>query len=458
MLAVQRKRTHPRHAVLFILVLCSCITAVRAQKSILRVLNADSLVGRLVNGVEYRELIGNVRIQQEKVFITCDRALQNITDNSAELTGRVVLTQDTLILKTDAGFYNGNTKTASSTSGVYLNDGHVTLRARYGSYETEPRRARFTSHVDVEDSTVRIFSDTLFYERDSAKAVASGRVLMTYKRDNSVIQGDSAIHYTERKISFFPQRPRLWEIDSVVVTRDSITNAVDSLRLDTLSIVADRMEAYRDSSNRFFALGNVEIVRRDLSARCAEALFFRNDSTIVLRGQPVLWYELNQMTGDSIAVFLANNRIERMSIVGNAFSLSQSKAAEKDTVYPQGRYDQTKGKVILIFFKNDKASLIRVERTAISLYYLYDDRALNGVRRESGDLIVIEFADGKAETIHTLGGIEGTYYPEKFVTGKESTYNLEGFEWKTDRPVQPPYPADTRLGTPKTRQASPKSG
>ena len=56
------------------------------------------------------------------------------------------------------------------------------------------------------------------------------------------------------------------------------------------------------------------------------------------------------------------------------------------------------------------------------------------------DRILIAFVDGEAKEIRTIGGIEGTYFPEKFVTGKESTYNLDGFLWRSDRPAQLPYP------------------
>jgi hypothetical protein len=161
----------------------------------------------------------------------------------------------------------------------------------------------------------------------------------------------------------------------------------------------------------------------------------------VLQQDPVMWYDLNQVTGDSIAVFLANDKLDRLVVTGNAYSTSQSKVAEMDTIYPAGRYDQIKGRKLTVFFKENKASHARVEQTAISLYYVYDSRALNGVRKESGDLILFDFKEGKLDRIHSLGGVEGTYYPEKYVTGKEATYNLDGFNWRSDRPLQPLAPA-----------------
>ena len=410
--------------------------------SLIKVLQADSLRGSNVNNVLYRELIGHVRINQDRVYISCDHAMQNLTDNSVELYGNVVITQDTLVLKTARGAYNGNTKVAASAqnSSVYLHDGHVTLTADGGLYDTGKKLAHFLSHVHVKDSISDIRSDTLLYVRDSSKAVVTGNVQMEYRKENAIVTGDSAIHYVKKKITFFTKSPILWQIDTNIVRKDSLTGKADSIRLDTLSIKSRRMEAYRDSTNYFRVIGDVEIVRKDLSARCGVAQYYRNDSLFILQHEPVLWYDLNQVTGDSIDIFLANDKLDKMIVTGNAYSTSQSKAAEKDTVFPIGRYDQIKGKKLTVVFVNNKASKGRVEQTAISLYYVYDDHALNGVRKESGDLILFDFKEGKLDRIHTIGGVEGTYYPEKYVTGKEATYNLEGFNWRADKPVQPKAP------------------
>lgn len=35
------------------------------------------------------------------------------------------------------------------------------------------------------------------------------------------------------------------------------------------------------------------------------------------------------------------------------------------------------------------------------------------------------------------------FYPEKYVTGVESSYNLEGFVWREDRPVLLPMPEES---------------
>ena len=404
--------------------------------------HADSLVVRSIAGETIRELIGQVSMQQENVRITCDHAIQNISRNSAELIGNVIIIQDTLTLKASHAQYDGNDRLATCNRGVHLNDGQVTLTADRGMYETSKKIARFYQRVQVDESTVSIFSGQLVYFRDSSKAIATEKVLITSKEKNTVITGDSVIHFVKKKISFIPLRPKLWQVDSTVVRRDPTTGKVDSLRLDTLTIVSKSMEAYRDSNARYIARDSVEIVRSGLAARCGEGLFHTSDSLVVLRFAPVLWYETNQMTGDSINVQMRDGAIHFLHVIGNAFAISKSKPTAKDTGYPRGRFDQSKGKSILMVFHDDEIDSVYILKTAMRVYYLYDERALNGVGVESGDQIILSFDAGEPETIKTIGGIEGKYYPEKMVTGKEETFNLEGFLWRDDRPAKPIHPKE----------------
>ena len=76
-----------------------------------------------------------------------------------------------------------------------------------------------------------------------------------------------------------------------------------------------------------------------------------------------------------------------------------------------------------------------VEGRALSVYHLYDDTLANGVNKTSGDRIVMLFADGKAEAITVYGGVEGEYFPENMVRGRETEYALPGFSWRL-RPVR----------------------
>src|SRR5512139_3376475 len=74
--------------------------------------NADSLVGLVIEGQDVRELIGNVRLVQGNVRISCDRALQFIKSGTVNLTGKVVVTDDSLTLTSPRGTYHCDARRA----------------------------------------------------------------------------------------------------------------------------------------------------------------------------------------------------------------------------------------------------------------------------------------------------------------------------------------------------------
>ncbi|MEI7907232.1 MAG: hypothetical protein WCI84_07740, partial [Bacteroidota bacterium] len=197
----------------------------------------------------------------------------------------------------------------------------------------------------------------------------------------------------------------------------------------TLAVKSMVMESFDDSTKKMIVKDSVVIVRGSLSARSGLLRFYRKDGKIELHDKPIVWYQENQVTGDTIFLTLEKKRLKSASIKTRAFVLSQS-----DSLYPN-RYNQLTGRSILMTFKDNKLQQTFVERNAISLYFLYGDSAGNGVNKTSGDAITMKFNDGKPNTIHVTKGIEGSFYPENLLQRNESQYNLDGFFLRNDKPI-----------------------
>ena len=118
-----------------------------------------------------------------------------------------------------------------------------------------------------------------------------------------------------------------------------------------------------------------------------------------------------------------------MYVCGKAVALSLA-----DSLYVN-RFNQMTGQTMILRFTDNKVHRIDVDRTATSLYYLFDGEKPNGLNKTSGDHVTIAFSDGKINTIRVIAGVEGQYYPEKLVKQRESEYNLQGFNWRKDRPL-----------------------
>jgi lipopolysaccharide export system protein LptA len=398
-----------------------CAYGVRAQSEETKPIvltHADSLIGKVIEGETVREVVGNVEFVQGDVVVRCGRAVHYPSRNYAELFGRVSVVRDTVTLTAPRGAYDGNMREARGFDGVRMWNRHIVLTALEGRYRPDEHIAYFRNLVKVVDSTTTITARELTYYEDERRSVAVGDVEVVSARDNGTMFGGLLEHFDDRRYSKMSERPKFVQIDT------SSAGAID-----TLVIVARQMEAYDDSVRRFIATDSVRLVRGPLSGMSREGIYFSERDFVILRGLPVIWYEENQVTGDSATIQLRKRRLEGLFVFGNAFATSRS-----DSSHPS-RVNQQTSRTMTLYFSNDKLQRIEAHGMAVSLYFLYEDGRPNGVNRSSGDRIIVYSPEGTAEKIVVSGGTEGQYFPENLVSGSEASYNLPGFLWRTDRPT-----------------------
>ena len=399
---------------IFILVLQS--SAQQSETIILQ--NADIFAGkRLDNGEDVRELTGNVRFKQGNAKVWCDKATQFLNRNEIELIGNVKIVRDTVTLTAKKGRYYGNTRKADGEGSVKLKTPNIILFADLGTYYLDEQRAFFQRNVRVVDSSVTIFSEQLTYFEKERKSEAMLNVKIVNEEDNVTMFGNYLIHSDSTHYSKMTENPRLIQIDTT-----------DKGEIDTLAVKSIVMESFDDSTKKMIVKDSVVIVRGNLAARSGLLNYYRQNESIELHEKPIVWYQENQVTGDTIFLKLEKKKLRSVSIKTRAFVLSQS-----DSLYPK-RYNQLTGRSILMTFKENKLQKTYVERNAISLYFLYGDSSGNGVNKTSGETILMQFDDGKPNTVHVTKGIEGSFYPENLLKRDESQYNLDGFIVRSDRP------------------------
>ena len=381
--------------------------------------NADSLVGRVLDGQEVRELIGNVRIRQGNVRIACHRALQFLERGLVYLEGDVVMEDDTVTIEAPRGVYHRDERRAEALDSVRLHDGRSELTAGYGEYFMGSQIARFHTAVTVVDSTSIIHADSLRYDRQARTAVAVGHVAVESPLDRLTIFGGRLDHQMgDDGLSRMTVAPVLVQVDT----------AADGV-VDTLVVRSVVMESYRDSLRRLEAIDSVRVVRGDLASVAAHALFFTEGDSILLRGDPVLWYADTQLTGDSMNVYLLSRRLDRLLVTGNAFALSSGERVEAE------RFDQLSADTLELAFEEGKIRQITAQRRATSVYHVYEDSLANGLNKASGDRIVLSFQGGQVFEIRIQGGIEGVYVPEPVLQAHPEDYRLPGFVVRPNRPT-----------------------
>lgn len=400
--------------------------------------HADSLLGRVINGESIREVIGRVEFVQGDVIVRCYRAIHYPSRNQAELFGDVTVIRDTVTLMAPRGVYDGKKRQAFGYDGVRMWNKHLILTAKEGHYLVDDKVAYFKGDVKVVDEATTITAKELIYFEKERKSLARNDVKVVNQRDNSTIFGNYLEHLDDKKQSKILEDPRFVQIDTS-----------SSGKVDTLIITAKQMESFEKPERRFVAMDSVQLVRGELAAKSGEGVYYSQKESIVLRSSPIIWYEDNQITGDSMQIELRDRRLDRVYVSGRAFAVSRSDSLEDRKSPSETRFNQLTSQRMTLYFSDDRLQQIEAEGTAISLYYLYENGVPNGVNKVSGDKIVLVSREGRAESIKVVGGTEGTYYPENLVAGRESSYNLPGFIWRKDRP---------RLGMPLTIVGLPDDG
>lgn len=433
------------------ILLSSLLLAQQAKEMI--IVNGDSLVGKMVNGESIREVHGNVILTQGNVRITCTKAIQYIARNEAELIGKVVVKQDSVIINTDVGYYYGNTKIAHSRSGVSLYDGHINLSSKNGYYYFDEKKAFFYDNVKLFDDVTTMLSDRMTYYNNEDRAEAAGNVEV---RDTaSVMFADSLVHYRNTKISFAYNNITIYDPKSrlaifanrlesykqkdyskiydkpILVKIDTTDDGV----LDTLVISSKLMESYDDSTKRVVATDSVLIARNNFASINDITIFYRNSEYLFTykpesaTTSPVLWNENTQLIGDTVNVYLKDNKLKQLLINSNASIISTNEKYDF-------KYDQISGRKIEMSFGENGLEKTEVTGNVLSIYFLFEDDEPNGLMKSSSERAVILFKDNSVDEVKFYGNAASEYHPENLIEGKEKDFTIPSFLLIKNRPTK----------------------
>lgn len=413
-------------------------------------ITGDSLKGKLIEGENFREVIGNVVITQDDVIITCLKAIQNISKNSAVLIGNVVVKQDSVVITTEKGNYYGNEKITTSDTLVHLQNNSTNLIANTGLYNLETKIAEFNGDVLFYDSVTTLRSQKLIYEKEIEKIIATKNVEVS--DSVSKINADSLIHFRNTKLSEGYGNVKIYSKENNVTIsgkrllddkQNNISKifgdpfliqieALSDSTYDTLYIQSKYMEAKSDSGSKLIAIDSVKIIRGDFLSNNDFTIYDKAAEEITILKQnekpvPILWYENTQITGDSLYIHLDSSKIKNVEIIKNAIMISQ------DSVY-QFRYNQMSGDTIYLYFNDGDLSQTNVNGNVLSIYYLFDEKEPNGLLKSSGEKFKIFIADNKVTDVKLYGSPVSEYHPENLVKGNEKSFTLPTFILYSNKP------------------------
>jgi len=432
-------------------------------------ITADNAV--YYGATQHAVLNGNVRVTQPGLLLTAPHAEYDGGTKVATASGGVTIRDSGATIEATNARYDIGRRIAYFDNGVTLHDDSAVLRANSGEYRSLELKAIFRGNVRVDSDSGTIRSRELTYWRNTGDAYAVGNVVLTSEKYATRLFGDTLVNAPNRDYTLVLGSPKLVRIDTVAAT-DSLA----ARSRDTTVIVARKMEAFRGVAEEYVATDDVKLNRGNLRAVGRIVRFLPKENVIcigpgraapavdssgasigvdtaastakvgvtgetrriagggdtasaskrgdVTNGNPIVWYNDSQLTGDTITVLMQEQALRAIDVLGNSFAVSRGRFDE--------RYDQLAGTRLFFDILLDTIRQVRSEGYASSIYFLYNQESPDGVFRASGDTILVDFADGRAAFIAILRGrrfVEGDAVPEREVAGRERSYRLDGFHW-----------------------------
>lgn len=213
--------------------------------------------------------------------------------------------------------------------------------------------------------------------------------------------------------------------------------------------------AKNDTLRFMQAYHGVRYYRSDLQGVCDSLIYSVRDTLATFVGNPVMWNNQYQITGDTIKAIVLKGGIKRAMINPNAFltqSHDESLTVDMDTLTERERmkvridtlhYDQISGNDLVCFFEDGKIREMDMSGNVQIIYYPEEkDKSMIGLNQMVGNYLKVWFKEQKMEKLLLWPNVVGSLTPIQLVT--DDILYLDGFRWMSY--LRPKSPLDVLRG------------
>ena len=370
------------------------------------------------------------------------------------LFSRSTVLDSTYSMEADTIFYDDqeNMGYAQGKVIVQQEDSSLEIRGEYGEFN----RLTDENMVTKNPVAIQIFEeDTLYLFADTLLSIIEKKAPPTITDESTPSPLDSL---RQDSLSQIPDSTSAILVDSLNVPKIEIDSStlptIDSTptpKRDSVAVndtfplqEAPPLLVMQDSSMRekaitdtsksrvFKAFQHVRFFMNDMQGVADSMVYLFDDSIIYLYGNPVLWSDVNQLTGDTIVIWMKNGKADSMWIGPNAFLASQ-----EDTV----GFNQLKGKEMRAQFKDNELVRMHVIGNSESIYFAKNEEdstqvTYEGMNQALSQEMILYFGENEIKKILFLAQPEGTFYPFFEIVLKEN--KLDGMKWRIEEKPEKP--------------------
>lgn len=318
--------------------------------------------------------------------------------------------------KTDELYFFGSTR-------IYDQSDSTVIYCKKGYFDSKNNKGKFEIDAKIYKPEQHLFGDVLDYDGIAELATGTGNVRLHDLKENVEIFCGHAISDGLNKFKEATIEPVFFSY------KDQDTSY---LKADTIYLQLDSL----DNVQLILAYFDVEFASNDYLAVCDSLSNSKADSLTKLFGQPILWSENTQMTGEYMEVLQDSTAIKVAKVEGKALSISE--------VEPDLYYNQVSGRTMTGYFEEKKLVLVHVVGNAKTIYFMEEEKENDSTkvverqgmsRLMSGELKV--FLDsGEVQMITYYDEPDGVHYDLSQAPEKEM--RSENFNWQPERkPITP---------------------
>lgn len=304
-------------------------------------------------------------------------------------------------------FFVGPTTIKSKDNLIYCEDGY---------YNTATDLSRFSKNSYIISDNKKMWGDSLYYDRKNGTGKAVKNVTIIDTAQKIDIKGDLALHYEFTATSIITGNAlfmQQYDKDTLFLHSDTLKSIQISSKTD--STITDSTVKIQ----HLHAYHKVKFYKSDLQGKCDSLFYTSVDSSMHLYRAPTLWSEENQLTADSVTLFIGTKSIKAVELRNSAFI-----ASEQDSV----KYNQIRGKYMKGFFVNNKLYRIDVRGNGQTVYFVKEKEEIKTVNRTDCTDINIYLKDNTMDKITFITKPESTMFPIDKVELKEM--KLKDFTWR----------------------------
>jgi lipopolysaccharide export system protein LptA len=345
------------------------------------------------------------RITNAENTLTSILGVYYVADNLFHFKDSVKIVNPDYVMTADTMDYNTQSETAFFQGPTELKGDSLYLYSERGWYDTKNEITSLWKNALIDNRKQIIRGDSLFFNDITGYGESFRNVIIEDTTSHIAIKGNYAWYYKQPERFLVTDNAVFIQISD----KDSLFMHADTINAVTLT---DTVRSYR----LMRAFHGCKIFSKNLQAKCDSLSYSFQDSVIRLYQFPVIWADKNQLTADSMAVFTKNEKTDRLELYNTAFIASQV-----DTI----RYNQTKGRSLTGYFKENKLYKIDIKGNGEIVYYLLDEENVAGVDQSTCADIQVILDKGQPLEIYEFQSPEGFIDPPL----PALPVRLNGFTW-----------------------------